>query len=98
MDESTRAMRKSIIDRDIMPLIKNRLMTEISSDDLRYLCNKAKVRCFFFTSRSRHTRSDRDWSSDVCSSDLRIRHRHPRPELHIEREKVVVGEAAIRFG
>src|SRR5206468_6089344 len=24
-----------------------------------------------FSSRRRHTRSDRDWSSDVCSSDLR---------------------------
>src|SRR2546421_4223765 len=28
------------------------------------------VLCFFFSSRRRHTRSDRDWSSDVCSSDL----------------------------
>src|SRR5699024_11839170 len=27
--------------------------------------------CFFFSSRRRHTRSKRDWSSDVCSSDLR---------------------------
>src|SRR5206468_9879119 len=26
--------------------------------------------CFFFSSRRRHTRSDRDCSSDVCSSDL----------------------------
>src|SRR5699024_1162526 len=26
--------------------------------------------CFFFSSRRRHTRSKRDWSSDVCSSDL----------------------------
>src|SRR5438105_12797886 len=26
--------------------------------------------CFFFSSRRRHTRSTRDWSSDVCSSDL----------------------------
>src|SRR5207245_6023663 len=25
---------------------------------------------FFFSSRSRHTRCYRDWSSDVCSSDL----------------------------
>src|SRR5699024_12203529 len=25
---------------------------------------------FFFASRSRHSRSKRDWSSDVCSSDL----------------------------
>src|SRR5699024_12087908 len=25
---------------------------------------------YFFSSRRRHTRSKRDWSSDVCSSDL----------------------------
>src|SRR2546429_1005198 len=28
---------------------------------------------FFFSSRRRHTRCSRDWSSDVCSSDL---HKH----------------------
>src|SRR2546430_4825758 len=33
--------------------------------DLRY------VMCFFFSSRRRHTRFDCDWSSDVCSSDLK---------------------------
>src|SRR2546430_6823234 len=27
---------------------------------------------FFFSSRRRHTRFDCDWSSDVCSSDLRF--------------------------
>src|SRR5207247_6915324 len=27
---------------------------------------------FFFSSRRRHTRSTRDWSSDVCSSDLTL--------------------------
>src|SRR2546429_2878594 len=27
---------------------------------------------FFFSSRRRHTRCSRDWSSDVCSSDLRM--------------------------
>src|SRR5699024_11658004 len=27
---------------------------------------------FFFSSRRRHTRSKRDWSSDVCSSDLTL--------------------------
>src|SRR5260221_9865691 len=32
----------------------------------------------FFSSRSRHTRSLCDWSSDVCSSDLMIR----RPRDH----------------
>src|SRR5437879_10507843 len=28
--------------------------------------------CFFFSSRRRHTRYIGDWSSDVCSSDLRF--------------------------
>ena len=27
---------------------------------------------FFFSSRRRHTRLVRDWSSDVCSSDLAV--------------------------
>src|SRR5690606_41079626 len=30
--------------------------------------NNEKI--FFFSSRRRHTRFSRDWSSDVCSSDL----------------------------
>src|SRR5687768_4310003 len=30
-----------------------------------------RVASFFFSSRRRHTRCSRDWSSDVCSSDLR---------------------------
>src|SRR5204863_3049667 len=33
---------------------------------------------FFFSSRRRHTRSLRDWSSDVCSSDLRADAGEPR--------------------
>src|SRR5438874_11918283 len=37
---------------------------------------------FFFSSRRRHTRSLRDWSSDVCSSDLPqslpIKETHPQ--------------------
>src|SRR5216683_4335166 len=34
---------------------------------------------FFFSSRRRHTRSDRDWSSDVCSSDLMMRELTDKP-------------------
>src|SRR2546429_2310796 len=30
---------------------------------------------FFFSSRRRHTRCSRDWSSDVCSSDLDVAER-----------------------
>src|SRR5699024_12007112 len=37
---------------------------------------------FFFSSRRRHTRSKRDWSSDVCSSDL--------PDCIIEKDVHVV--------
>src|SRR5699024_11311628 len=29
------------------------------------------ITLIFFSSRRRHTRSKRDWSSDVCSSDLK---------------------------
>src|SRR5205809_7921966 len=32
---------------------------------------------FFFSSRRRHTRCSRDWSSDVCSSDLAQRRQFP---------------------
>src|SRR5258707_9887620 len=35
---------------------------------------------FFFSSRRRHTRYWRDWSSDVCSSDL-PRRQHPPGEF-----------------
>src|SRR2546430_2622820 len=31
---------------------------------------------FFFSSRRRHTRFDCDWSSDVCSSDLKSEYSH----------------------
>src|SRR2546422_10680250 len=34
---------------------------------------------FFFSSRRRHTRCSRDWSSDVCSSDLLLARRYGRP-------------------
>src|SRR6266542_5669084 len=37
-----------------------------------YRLTQEKALCFFFffSSRRRHTRCYRDWSSDVCSSDL----------------------------
>src|SRR5215510_772899 len=34
---------------------------------------EALILYFFFSSRRRHTRWPRDWSSDVCSSDLSMR-------------------------
>src|SRR2546430_10749673 len=39
-------------------------------DNIPYL--RVKLFSFFFSSRRRHTRFDCDWSSDVCSSDLRF--------------------------
>src|SRR5699024_12137813 len=38
------------------------------------LFRRKKYVIFFFSSRRRHTRSKRDWSSDVCSSDLFLTH------------------------
>src|SRR5271166_4372520 len=38
-----------------------------------FLCGRQSTHSaffFFFSSRRRHTRWPRDWSSDVCSSDL----------------------------
>src|SRR5699024_12223198 len=38
---------------------------------------------FFFSSRRRHTRSKRDWSSDVCSSDLDVVSSKRIEDVHI---------------
>src|SRR5207245_3359705 len=46
---------------------------------------------FFFSSRRRHTRCYRDWSSDVCSSDLQQRGR-PHAEPHGVDDDPVGGE------
>src|SRR2546430_10317556 len=45
---------------------------------------------FFFSSRRRHTRFDCDWSSDVCSSDLRS-----REEFELIRTADVPGPSAV---
>lgn len=44
MADSTRAMRRSIYERDILPTFRNRLLTEITPDDLRMMCGKVKDR------------------------------------------------------
>src|SRR3712207_175398 len=52
---------------------------------------------FFFSSRRRHTRYWRDWSSDVCSSDLRPRRGDSRPGRVPARKPRVVSEVKARF-
>src|SRR5256884_2618075 len=46
---------------------------------------------FFFSSRRRHTRCSRDWSSDVCSSDL------PLGVGHVTDAERVFSYRALRF-
>src|SRR5699024_11586937 len=38
----------------------------------------------FFSSRRRHTRSKRDWSSDVCSSDLLMHYHNEKADHWLE--------------
>src|SRR5256884_6372591 len=45
---------------------------------------------FFFSSRRRHTRCSRDWSSDVCSSDLEPAQGH-HDDVRGERDELVPG-------
>lgn len=42
MADSTRAMRRSIYERDILTTFRNRLLTEIGPDGLRAMCAKVK--------------------------------------------------------
>jgi integrase len=44
MADSTRAMRRAIFERDMLPVLRNRLLHEITPDDLRALCAKVKER------------------------------------------------------
>src|SRR2546422_5594047 len=56
-------------------------------------CSLIFIFFFFFSSRRRHTRCSRDWSSDVCSSDLGG---GPR-ERHAVRERPAAGAARRRL-
>src|SRR5699024_5033570 len=49
----------------------------------------------FVSSRRRHTRSKRDWSSDVCSSDLEAsRALHDLEQLGVERMLMITGDVS----
>src|SRR5207253_7644311 len=45
---------------------------------VKYTLTVIQFCVFFFSSRRRHTRWPRDWSSDVCSSDLCKLSAYPR--------------------
>src|SRR5207253_8599750 len=63
---------------------------------------------FFFSSRRRHTRWPRDWSSDVCSSDLmramsgrdfaRLLERHGWTLLRVSGSHHIYGKAGTEIG
>src|SRR5256884_6102441 len=46
-----------------------RIYTDLCSDHPIDLTRYQVANCYIFSSRRRHTRCSRDWSSDVCSSD-----------------------------
>src|SRR5690606_40912711 len=52
---------------------------------------------FFFSSRRRHTRFSRDWSSDVCSSDLSLRNGCAAP-ASLEAPRARLGLSDFTFG
>src|SRR5690606_39305973 len=73
--------------------IVSKLMLNLSNKYSRILIpHTSSSIFFFFSSRRRHTRFSRDWSSDVCSSDLfflefagRQHRADDRPNRHAER-------------
>src|SRR6266849_2163516 len=65
-----------------MPAASHATITLIATTRFRFIL-------FFFSSRRRHTRSTRDWSSDVCSSDLDVlaSRWHVRQALDLDRNR-----------
>src|SRR5690606_39524571 len=60
-------------------------------------CDFFHIIWFFFSSRRRHTRFSRDWSSDVCSSDLTIRIRG-RSSIYSNIDPLWVVDGVIQHG
>src|SRR5439155_15493371 len=64
--------------------------TERRSNAREQMLKTNSMKFFFFSSRRRHTRWPRDWSSDVCSSDLLFGNTldpRMREELHYRRRE-----------
>src|SRR2546422_4979476 len=60
----------------LMCILSKNLITSCSVTMMLLLHLRVRL-LFFFSSRRRHTRCSRDWSSDVCSSDLIDNILHP---------------------
>src|SRR3712207_6869609 len=72
-------------------------MHRATGNDIHLKMCKGFIVFFFFSSRRRHTRYWRDWSSDVCSSDLEYQFTE-LPGLVMEYEAVLErGNTKIRF-
>src|SRR2546429_6922754 len=54
-----------------------------------------QVCVFFFSSRRRHTRCSRDWSSDVCSSDLMMRAEEVERRLRLAESRLKETEESL---
>src|SRR5207245_8047975 len=89
------------------PALRNQLPVAQKPDATSQLyyrsgCLPAATISFFFSSRRRHTRCYRDWSSDVCSSDLPeqpgVRCRKPRGDQHDQRHDLDVRSEERRVG
>src|SRR5436305_12572467 len=53
---------------------------------------------FFFSSRRRHTRCGRDWSSDVCSSDLETFYNQSAAARHLGIDRKLLARKIKRYG
>src|SRR5439155_3245436 len=56
----------------------------------RFACGVSILCLFFFSSRRRHTRWPRDWSSHVCSSDLVASRRETQLAERVARRRGLV--------
>src|SRR5690554_1828017 len=61
----------------------------------KYLPPPKAYACIFFSSRRRHTRCGRDWSSDVCSSDLIAEEIYARIADPYHLDKVLINKSTI---